>query len=52
MCLIHIQLQSFIHMTVEFHVFYCQKRNHNAPMKEARGLNKLFQMASLLDVLL
>ena len=45
MCLIHIKVQSIIHMTVEFHVFKC---NHNALMKEARGQNKLFQNASLL----
>ena len=40
MCLIHIKVQSFIHMTVE--CFCCHKCNHNALMKEARGQNKLF----------
>ena len=29
-------------------MFYCHKCNQNAPMKEARGQNKLFQSASLL----
>ena len=48
MCLIHIKVQLFIHMTVEFHVFCCHKCNHNALMKEARGQNKLFQNASRL----
>ena len=48
MCLIHIKVQSFIHMTVEISCFCCHKCNYNAIMKEARGQNKLFQNASLL----
>ena len=52
MCLIHIKLQSIIHMTVEFHVFSVINATTMPPMKEARGQNKLFQSASLLDVLL
>ena len=43
MCIIHIEVQSIIHMTFEFHVFAVF-----ALMKAARGQNKLFQNASLL----
>ena len=49
MFLIHIKVQSIIHMAVEFHVFgVTDKCNNNAIMKEARGQNKLFHNASLL----
>ena len=39
-------------MTVEFHGFTVINATTMPPMKEARGQNKLFQNASLLDVLL
>ena len=31
-----------MHMAIEFSCFYCHKCNQNAPMKGARGHNKLF----------
>ena len=48
MCLIHIKVQSIIHMTFYISCCCCHKCNHNALMKEARGQNKLVKKASLL----
>ena len=47
MSLIHINVQLFIHMTVEFHVFAVINATTMPEMKEARGQNNLFQNASL-----
>ena len=48
MSLIHIKVQTIIHMTIEFQVFLCYKCDHTALMQEARENNKLFKNASLL----
>ena len=48
MCLIHIQAQSIIHMTIEFHVFGVINATTMPHRKRQGGQNKLFQNASLL----
>ena len=48
MCLIHIKVQSIIHMAFEFHIFGVINTKNNALMKEARGQNKVFHNSSLL----
>ena len=51
MFLILIKLQSIIHMTFEFYVFYCHKRNERSKGGGGGGKINCFQSASLLDVL-